>query len=92
MPSDNCKNITLLLKYVDIRGAFDFVDGSCVLRDGVCEMYITILKKLYRHTPVLCNVRDQLSTPFVIFSAAKQGWPKFTFLFNDTIDDVLQKA
>ena len=85
-----------IVVFLDIRAAFDSIDRSalwnCLLRNGVPEKYVTILRELYSHTSGRVRAYGQLSSPFAVSSGVRQGCPISPFLFNFAIDDVLQRA
>ena len=85
-----------IIVFLDIRAAFDSIDRTalwnCLLRNGVPEKYVSILKELYRHTSGRVRAYGQLSPPFAVTSGVRQGCPVSPFLFNFAIEDVLQNA
>ncbi|MBM6549315.1 reverse transcriptase family protein [Streptococcus dysgalactiae subsp. equisimilis] len=85
-----------IIVFLDIRAAFDSVDRSalwnCLLRNGVPEKYVSILKALYAHTSGRVRAYGQLSPSFAVSSGVRQGCPISPFLFNFAIDDVLHNA
>jgi hypothetical protein len=82
--------------FLDIRGAFDSVDRStlwaCLLRNGVPEKYVSVLKSLYYQTSGRVRVYGKLSPPFAFSSGVRQGCPISPFLFNFVMDSILEDA
>jgi hypothetical protein len=85
-----------VIVFLDIRAAFDSVDRTvlwnCLMRNGVPEKYINILKSLYLHTSAQVRAYGQLSPSFEVSSGVRQGCPISPFLFNYAMDDVLKSA
>ena len=85
-----------IVVFLDIRAAFDSVDREvlwcCLLRHGVPEKYVSILRALYLHTSGRVRAYGRLSASFSITSGVRQGCPISPFLFNFAIDDVLRRA
>ncbi|CAH8497241.1 unnamed protein product [Dicrocoelium dendriticum] len=82
--------------FLDIKGAFDSVDRcalwDCLLRKGVPDKYVNIIKALYAHSSGRVRVYGKLSPPFSITSGVRQGCPLSPFLFNFAIDEVMETA
>jgi hypothetical protein len=82
--------------FLDIRAAFDSVDRTalwdCVLRNGMPEKFVRILKSLYSHTSARVRAYGHLSPSFEVSSGVRQGCPISPFLFNFAIDDILKSA
>ena len=82
--------------FLDIHRAFDSVDRAalwdCLMRNGVPEKYVSILKALYMHTSGRVRAYGSLSRSLVVSNGVRQGCPISPFLFNFAIDDILQAA
>lgn len=85
-----------LVVFLDIKGAFDSVDRcalwNCLIRKGVPEKYVNIIRALYRHNSGRVRAYGKLSPPFKISSGVRQGCPLSPFLFNFAIDEVMEVA
>ncbi|CAH8492285.1 unnamed protein product [Dicrocoelium dendriticum] len=85
-----------IVVFLDIRAAFDSVDRSalwnCLLKKGVPDKFVTILKVLYSHTSGKVRAYGTHSSSFAVTSGVRQGCPISPFLFNFAIEDVLQRA
>ncbi|CAH8657151.1 unnamed protein product [Dicrocoelium dendriticum] len=82
--------------FLVIRAAFDSVDRTvlwqCLLRNGVPEKFVCILRALYSLTSGRVRAYGMLSPTFVVSSGVRQGCPISPFLFNFAIEDVLRNA
>ncbi|KAA3676640.1 uncharacterized protein DEA37_0002919 [Paragonimus westermani] len=82
--------------FLDLRAAFDSVARnvlwSCLLRKGVPEKYVNLLRSLYAHSASRVRVYGQLSRAFITSSGVRQGCPISPFLFNFVMDDILEGA
>ncbi|CAH8490480.1 unnamed protein product [Dicrocoelium dendriticum] len=85
-----------IIVFLDIRAAFDSVDRSalwnCLLKKGVLDKFVTILKVLHTHTSGKVRAYGTHSSSFAVASGVRQGCPISPFLFNFAIEDVLQRA
>ncbi|RTG89940.1 uncharacterized protein DC041_0008593 [Schistosoma bovis] len=85
-----------IVVFLDIRAAFDSLDRTvlwdCLLKKGVPEKFINILKALYKNTSGRVRAYNHLSPLFHSSSGVRQGCPISPFLFNFAIDDILETA
>ncbi|CAH8587907.1 unnamed protein product [Schistosoma margrebowiei] len=85
-----------IVVFLDIRAAFDSLDRTvlwdCLLKKGVPEKFINILKALYKNTSGRVRAYNHLSPLFHSSSGVRQGCPISPFLFNLAIDDILETA
>ncbi|CAH8292457.1 unnamed protein product [Schistosoma rodhaini] len=85
-----------IVVFLDIRAAFDSLDRTvlwdCLLKKGVPEKFINILKALYTNTSGRVRAYNHLSPLFHSSSGVRQGCPISPFLFNFAIDDILETA
>ncbi|KAH9587822.1 ATP-binding cassette sub- A member 3 [Schistosoma haematobium] len=85
-----------IVVFLDIRAAFDSLDRTvlwdCLLKKGVHEKFINILKALYTNTLGRMRAYNHLSPLFHSSSGVRQGCPISPFLFNFAIDDILETA
>ncbi|CAH8567887.1 unnamed protein product [Dicrocoelium dendriticum] len=82
--------------FFDIKCAFDSVERhalwGCLLRKGVPEKYVNIIRALYARSSGRVRAYGKLSSPFNISSGVRQGFPLSPFLFNFAIDEVIEIA
>ncbi|CAH8590969.1 unnamed protein product [Dicrocoelium dendriticum] len=80
--------------FIDICAVFDSVDRTalwhCLLRNGVPETFVSILRAVYSLTSDRVRAYGKLSPTFVVYSGVRQGCPISPFLFNFAIEDVLK--
>ncbi|CAH8503536.1 unnamed protein product [Schistosoma rodhaini] len=85
-----------IVVFLDIRAAFDSLDRTvlwdCLLKKGVPEKFINILKALYTNTSGRVRAYNHISPLFHLSSGVRQGCPISPFLFNFAIDDILETA
>ncbi|KAH9596701.1 F-actin-capping protein subunit alpha, variant 3 [Schistosoma haematobium] len=85
-----------IVVFLDIRAAFDSLDRTvlwdCLLKKGVPEKFINILKALYTNTSGRVRAYNHLSPLFYSSSGVRQGCPISPFPFNFAIDDILETA
>ncbi|CAH8606212.1 unnamed protein product, partial [Dicrocoelium dendriticum] len=94
--SSSIPRALIQLPRLDIRAAFDPVDRTvlwhCLLRNGVPEKFVSILRSLHSLTSGRVRAYGKLSPTFVVSSGVRQGCPISPFLFNFAIEDVLKNA
>jgi exonuclease III len=85
-----------IVVFLDIRAAFDSLDRTalwqCLVRFGMPEKYVNILKALYTQTSGRVRAYGKLSPSFAISSGVRQGCPISPFLFNFAVDDILNRS
>lgn len=81
--------------FLGICAAFDSIDTPalwrCLLKDGVPEKYVSILRELNRHTSGRVRPYGQFSPLFVISSAVRQDSYMSPYPLN-FVRDVPRKA
>lgn len=60
----------------------------CLLKNGVTEGYVSVLRESYRHTLGRVRVYGQLSPPLVVSKKVWQGCPVTPFLFSFSMEYV----
>ncbi|KAH9583151.1 hypothetical protein MS3_00007653 [Schistosoma haematobium] len=82
-----------IVVFLDIRATFDLLDRTvlwdCLLKKGVPEKFINILKALYTNTLNRVRAYNHLTPLFHSNSGVRQGCPISPFLFNFAIHDIL---
>ncbi|KAH9596282.1 Contactin-5 [Schistosoma haematobium] len=85
-----------IVVFLDIRAAFDLLDRTvlwdCLLKKGVPEKFINILKAPYTNASGRVKACHHLSQLFYSSSGVWQGCTIAPFPSNFTIDDILETA
>ncbi|VDP64076.1 unnamed protein product, partial [Schistosoma curassoni] len=83
-----------MIAFLKLKAAFDSVDRKvlwqCLSLNGVLQKHISLVKALYSNTTSRVRAYGEMSSDFATSSGVRQSSPLSTFLFNFTIDLLLE--